>query len=172
MYKGKHYINRRSCANTGCVSYFDPDDADLLRNRFCGISHAKVELISALRACCDSLFQPQRGLWGGKATKQKQPAGSIGHRWLYVLETLHRETRAGIPCTQKWRALSAENPELSKLLTFKRGVGQKMALHASTTARNYVIVISAFSPFHSLLFPILFPPQGLKDVWHEAWIRL
>ena len=46
---------------------------------------------------------------------------------------------------------SAEDPELSKVLSFTPGLGQKIVLRASPTARNYAFLIFAFS-FHSTSF--------------------
>ena len=40
---------------------------------------------------------------------------------------------------------SADNPELSKVLSSKNGVGQRIALHASPAVRDSTFLISTFS---------------------------
>ena len=47
-----------------------------------------------------------------------------------------------MPQTQKLQSRSAENPELSNVLTFKPGVGQNIALHASHAARDAAFLVS------------------------------
>ena len=62
---------------------------------------------------------------------------------------------------------SAENPELFKALSFKLGIGQKIALHASPTVLTYALLISAF-PVHSIAFsPISLLHVMMCDVNRE-----
>ena len=49
---------------------------------------------------------------------------------------------------------AAENPQLSKVLSFQPGGGHDIALHVSLTARNPAFLISAFIPLH--FCPIVF----------------
>ena len=60
---------------------------------------------------------------------------------LLQLGTLDTEVK--VPC--------AENPELSKVLSFKPGVGQSIASHASPAARHSTLLIFTFL-VHSLNF--------------------
>ena len=50
---------------------------------------------------------------------------------------------------------SAENPEISKILTVRPRVDQNIALHASPTVRNSAFLISTFS-FHLTSFFFFF----------------
>ena len=49
------------------------------------------------------------------------------------------------------KVLCAENPEPPKVLALKPGVGQKIAFHDSSTARNSIFFISAYVVLH---FPV------------------
>ena len=51
---------------------------------------------------------------------------------------------SGVLRTQILRFSSAENPELSKVLSFKPGVGQNIALRASSAGRKISLPIFAF----------------------------
>ena len=59
---------------------------------------------------------------------------------------------------------SAEIPELSRVLSFKLGVGQNVAFHALPTARNCAFLIFAFSFHSTFLFFSLFSPQIIYTV--------
>lgn len=65
---------------------------------------------------------------------------------------------------------SAENPQLSKIPSFKHGVGQNGASSASHAARNSSFLTSVI-PAHSTSFS-LSPHQSWCDVHHKQWIRL
>ena len=47
---------------------------------------------------------------------------------------------------------SVENTELTHVLLLKPGVGQDIAIHASPTARNFVLVLIFTLPVHSPSF--------------------
>ena len=63
---------------------------------------------------------------------------------------------------QKLIKLYAVNPELLKVLTFKPGIGQNIALQASTAVWNSAVVLS--SQFIQLLF--------LFSLFNQQWTRL
>ena len=48
---------------------------------------------------------------------------------------------------------SVENPELTNVLPLKPGVGQNLAVHALSTARNFFLVLdNLYFPVHSSSF--------------------
>ena len=51
---------------------------------------------------------------------------------------------SGVPVDTEVKVLSAEDPELSDVPSFKAGVGQSTALHAWPAARNSAFLVSAF----------------------------
>ena len=65
---------------------------------------------------------------------------------LWIAQTMVPQTMVA-QTVQISKVLSAENPELSKVLWFKPGVGQNIALHALTSVRNSVFLA------HSTSFP-------------------
>ena len=71
--------------------------------------------------------------------------------------------------SQKLRFASAENEELSKVLSFTPGVSEIIALHVSPAARNSAWIISAL-PVHSTSFPN--PPLSQSDVCQNRWLQL
>ena len=58
----------------------------------------------------------------------------------------------GVPWTQKFRSPSAENFKLSEVPSFKPGVSQKIALHASLTVRNSAFVMTAVLIHSALIY--------------------
>ena len=55
------------------------------------------------------------------------------------------------------KASSARNPELSKILSLKHGVGQNIALYVSPDAGNSVLLTSDFLVHSTSFFPSLLP---------------
>ena len=52
----------------------------------------------------------------------------------------------------QYSGFSLENLVLFSRLTLKSGVGQNTTMHASPTARNFVLVLISTSPVHSTPF--------------------
>ena len=66
---------------------------------------------------------------------------------------------------------SAEDPQLSKILSLMSEINQNVALHASPTARKSACLMSAFLVHRPPFFlPNFLPPWS--DEYHKGWIAL
>ena len=78
--------------------------------------------------------------------------------------TMERQSVGQVVANSEMKVPSPGNPELSKVFTFKAGMGENVALHASPTAKKSVSLISDFS-IHSTFFP---SRSSLNIKWHVA----
>ena len=69
---------------------------------------------------------------------------------LHCFWHLHGDSPAvGYCWCRNWGPPPVKNPELTNVLPFKPGVGQKIAMHASLTARNFFFVLFSTFMVHS-----------------------
>ena len=87
----------------------------------------------------------------------------------------HYEPSAAGYCGRRKRSPSRENPDLSKVLSFKPWIGQNIASHAWSAARNCAFLIFTSllrsASFVSLLH-LLNPVQPWSGVCHTEWVSL
>ena len=83
--------------------------------------------------------------------------------FLFFSENLSLFICSGVPVDTEVKVLSAEDPELSDVPSFKAGVGQSTALHAWPAARNSAFRVSAFLVH---LFNICFLQMSQNIKWY------